>query len=653
MKGIVVAEPGFTYAWMRALVRVGIAHFARGLEVAPELATALEDEARADLDVDLGWVELRTRTVAAGEDRIARLAASMDLSLPDVFLLTLVGESEASHLLNLLIGELQAPQASARPTVHLAADIVASLFAGRPFGSELILIDPLVREGVVQIGGDGPTPLKQLCLHAHVWALLRGQEVLWPGCDAISAPAASHVPRALRTRIRTLRSLLDDDGGDGFVLRGLPGGGVPSAIAYLARRLGFQALRVPVRIWREEPILSVACKVAGWLPLLQPDLGPGERWQVPMHPTRHPVAIALTGDGSVDGGLFIDLEMPLPTVAERARHWRRVCETDGLTQQLASSVIVDLPRTIQIARAARSIARFERSSVTVEHVRSARYEFGADRLQLLAQPVRREVTDATLVLAGDTRTSLEEMAARALRREALKTGTLGVAVQATPPVGVRALFVGESGTGKTMAASYVAGRIGAPLFRVDLAAVMNKYIGESEKNLAALLDDAAAEDVVLLFDEAEDVFSRRSDVRGQDSAQHFSDMLTNFLLSRIENHPGVVILTTNRRERIDAAFMRRLDYVVEFPLPDFQMRLALWLKHLGSRAPDEHVSTALASYCDLPGGNIRNAVLNAASRQLDDTLPLATNALLAGIRAEYRKLGRNSPPELATLEAAS
>jgi SpoVK/Ycf46/Vps4 family AAA+-type ATPase len=177
---------------------------------------------------------------------------------------------------------------------------------------------------------------------------------------------------------------------------------------------------------------------------------------------------------------------------------------------------------------------------------------------------------------------------------------------------------------------------------------MNKYIGESEKNLAQLLDHAAAHDVVLLFDEADALFGRRSE--GKETGERFANMLTNFLLTRIETHPGIVILTTNSRERIDNAFTRRIDVVVEFPLPGFDERLHLWCGHLGDRGPGEDVYRTLASYCELAGGQIRNAVLSAAVQARGDRI--TEYDLLAGLRDEYRKIGRDIPRKVMQIVAS-
>ncbi|WP_341644927.1 ATP-binding protein [Thauera sp. SDU_THAU2] len=176
---------------------------------------------------------------------------------------------------------------------------------------------------------------------------------------------------------------------------------------------------------------------------------------------------------------------------------------------------------------------------------------------------------------------------------------------------------------------------------------MNKYIGESEKNLGRLLDEAAALDVILLIDEADALFGRRGE--GKETGERYANMLTNFLLTRIEQHPGIVILTSNNRGRIDAAFTRRFDAIIEFPPPGAAERLRIWQAHLGRRAPDAALCRQLASYCTLPGGYIRNAVLQAAA--LDpadggDPAPIAAERLVAALIEEYRKIGRSPPPQL-------
>jgi SpoVK/Ycf46/Vps4 family AAA+-type ATPase len=287
--------------------------------------------------------------------------------------------------------------------------------------------------------------------------------------------------------------------------------------------------------------------------------------------------------------------------------------------------------------------------VTSADLAAARLSLAPNELGRLAHPVDRAVGPDAIVTSTSLAADLSALIARCRRRESIWDG-LGPSLAASTTRGVRALFAGESGTGKTMAASYVATALAAPLYRCDLAAVMNKYIGESEKNLGGLLDHAEAADVVLLFDEADALFGRRSE--GTETGERYANMLTNYLLTRLEAHNGIVILTTNSKARIEPAFWRRLDHVIDFPAPGYAERLALWKSHLGQRAPPEPVIEHLAAYCDLAGGNVRNAVLAAAALARPDR-PLGLDDLLPALQREYAKLRRTLPAPLAvTLRAA-
>jgi len=179
---------------------------------------------------------------------------------------------------------------------------------------------------------------------------------------------------------------------------------------------------------------------------------------------------------------------------------------------------------------------------------------------------------------------------------------------------------------------------------VDIASVSSKYIGETEKNLGELFARAEHAEVVLLFDEADALFGKRTDVK--DANDRFANQQTNYLLQRIESFDGIVVLTSNARGRFDAAFTRRLDAVLEFPLPLPPQRRALWQAHLG----EDHALGAsdlnrLASECELAGGHIRNVVL--AARALAERGPIAWQHLVPAIHAEYRKVGKPAPSGIA------
>src|SRR5256714_7692306 len=204
------------------------------------------------------------------------------------------------------------------------------------------------------------------------------------------------------------------------------------------------------------------------------------------------------------------------------------------------------------------------------------------------------------------RNELNVLLMRCRARDTLVRG-LGASATTRYHPGVRALFVGPSGTGKTLAAGWLATKLGIPLYRVDLASITSKYIGETEKNLAQLMARAEHAEVVLLFDEADSLFARRTEIR--DSNDRFANAQTNYLLQRIETFDGIAVLTANSRARFDTAFARRLDAVIEFPLPGPEQRRAIWQSHLG----DRHSVTLtdlnrLAVAADLCGGHIPTAV---------------------------------------------
>jgi SpoVK/Ycf46/Vps4 family AAA+-type ATPase len=452
------------------------------------------------------------------------------------------------------------------------------------------------------------------------------------------------LPRALQDETAMIADILARGESNGLILRGTKNSGRRQFTTKLADALQMDALSVPLEVWEREPELAAACRYANWLPVLEPVLGPGEVWHLNGDATHVPIAILLSMDGAVDASFLMEMEMPLPEESERRTIWQRHLGNETLSSEIAATALLSGPAIVNLARNAHLLAERKGHDVSIDEIAESRRRLGAEQLRLLAQPVERQIQADALVLTPLLKEELDGVVQRARRRESLWKG-LGITLQETRNQGVRVLFVGESGTGKTLAASYVATKLSAPLYRVDLAAVMNKYIGESEKNLAALLDHASANDVVLLFDEADSLFGRRSE--GKETGERYANMLTNFLLTRIENHPGIVILTTNSRERIDAAFTRRLDAIAEFPLPGYEERLHLWQSHLGTRGPGEAIYKYLASYCDLAGGQIRNVVLTAAAASRG--FGIETEHLLKALEIEYRKIGRDVPGKVRQL----
>ncbi len=235
-----------------------------------------------------------------------------------------------------------------------------------------------------------------------------------------------------------------------------------------------------------------------------------------------------------------------------------------------------------------------------------------------------------------TREELTLLELRCRHREQLGTG-----LEAVRNAGVRALLTGPSGTGKTLAARVLASALELDLYRLDLSTVVNKYIGETEKNLDRVFARAEELDVVLLLDEGDALLTQRTDV--QTANDRYANLETNYLLQRLETFEGILVVTTNAADRIDPAFQRRMDVVVDFRAPDVAERWEIWRLHLpAAHAVDEALLDEVALRCALTGGQIRNAVLHASLLGLAAG-SLGSAHLEAAVRREYRKAGGVCP----------
>jgi SpoVK/Ycf46/Vps4 family AAA+-type ATPase len=242
------------------------------------------------------------------------------------------------------------------------------------------------------------------------------------------------------------------------------------------------------------------------------------------------------------------------------------------------------------------------------------------------------------VLPADGLTALRELCDRVIHRHTVLRDW-GMDRRTGGRIGVNALLAGPSGTGKTMAAQVVAAELGLDLFVVDLSGVVSKYIGETEKNLETIFTAAESTDAVLLFDEADALFGKRSEVR--DSHDRYANLEVSYLLQRMETHDGVTLLATNLRQNLDEAFLRRLGFVIRFPFPEEAERRRIWERIWPDTVPlgDDIDIDVLAARYRFAGGNIRNIALCAAFLAAADCRPVGWTDVLAGIDREYDKLG--------------
>jgi SpoVK/Ycf46/Vps4 family AAA+-type ATPase len=379
------------------------------------------------------------------------------------------------------------------------------------------------------------------------------------------------------------------------------------------------------------------------------DLGPGETVELPVPSAYQGPTAALLGlEGGFRGPLAenaLTLTLPPLGLAQRLRHWERALEGRPATDLTALAENYQLPGGYirQAGRlAVAQAALHRREAVTPDDVRVACRALNRQLLDSLASRLDADGSWDGLVVDESTLDKLRELQRRCRHRERL-LDRLGPGFGSSPSRGVRALFSGPSGTGKTLAARILAAELGADVYRVDLSAVVNKYIGETEKNLQRVLSRAEELDVILLLDEGDALLGNRTDVKSAND--RYANLETNYLLQRLESYQGIIVVTTNAAQYIDNAFQRRMDVVVSFVPPGPEERRAIWQLHLPA---DHAVPTGflneVTARCALTGGQIRNAALHATLLALEDGgRGVRRGHVEQALQSEYRKAGALCP----------
>ena len=296
-------------------------------------------------------------------------------------------------------------------------------------------------------------------------------------------------------------------------------------------------------------------------------------------------------------------------------------------------------QVLRAARAANRTAVAAGRPLTMEDVAAGSRAQNAAGLERLARRIQPAAGWEDLVLPRALDGQLHEISARARHRDKV-IGEWRMGHTTARGLGITALFAGDSGTGKTMSAEVLAGDLGFDLYVIDLSTVIDKYIGETEKNLDRIFTEADRVNGVLLFDEADALFGKRSEVK--DARDRYANVEVAYLLQRMEVFDGIAILTTNLRANVDEAFTRRLDAIIDFPLPEEADRLRLWKRNLPARVPLEaDIDTPfLARQFRIAGGSIRNICVTAAYFAAAGDRPIGMIDLIRATEREYRKLGR-------------
>ncbi|MFC4516524.1 AAA family ATPase [Streptomyces ehimensis] len=650
----------------------------RGLYVSDDMAPHLLDAPTGPLPAE-AFEDALAASVRAREDAATAMGAppplrrladgfGLDELATQVLLIALAPDVDArfERCYGYLNDDITCRHATIGLALTLCGVPAASATARRLFSPDA----PLRAGGLLEVvDASRPYPTRGLRVPDRVTAHLLGDDGMLAAPPALPplgngplAEAVRHVDRLLtRPWPVYLRDSVD---------------GTATAIARAALAAsGRQGLHVALEdVEHAEPSAAEAVRAALLEARLRGDglvIGPlgshDDRWtRALLAPLADvPVPLVLTGNRPWDARWTrtppVLADCPPLTRAERAALWRhelsspvRAPDPTADDHATADPVAGDAAvaagaryragpaRIHAVAAAARRQAAARGVPVDAAAVREAARRWSGGALGRLARPVRPAVTWDDLVLPERPHEQLRDLVRRVRHRDRV-LGQWRMRPGGGRGRGVGALFSGGSGTGKTLAAEVVAAELGLDLHVVDLAGVVDKYIGETEKHLERIFTAADADEAVLLFDEADAVFGKRTPA--QDAHDRYANTSTSYLLQRLESFDGLALLTTNMHGNIDAAFLRRLDLVVHFPAPDEALRRALWERCLGPAVPrDRDVGPAglatLASAFDLSGGAIRCCVVTAAYRAADADRPVAMADLLAAVREEYAKLGR-------------
>jgi hypothetical protein len=640
-----------------------------------------EHEVAALLDMNGGFA--REHLAAAREhlaDHLAELAAIADLRSPATpvgelaiehglsplavdILLTIAAPalwSEAARLYGILAND----PGRALVDEALVEQILGTRATRHELAAELDLRSPLVRLGIVTIEASRARPFAGLEVAPIVLARLR-REVpdLGPGLTARSSERALEelaiAPNVIAT---ALTALARSPSPARIAVRGRPGSGRRTLIASIAAEAGraLGILEVPVLPRTEQGLARAVraglrrAQLAGLLPCLVglEEIAFGDRDSreaivevLRAHPG--PLAIVLpAGEAApLDAG-HVTIDLPVLAESERLVVWRSALGDAGLPTAAATTlaaryrigpgvvyraIAATVERTRGDADAGEPVVEIER------YIRQTR----DSRIGAHAQRVERLGTWDSLVLPGDVLDSLHELVARVQHRQTVFE-TWGMDRTMATSRGLTALFSGPPGTGKTMVAGVIARELGLDLYRVDVSKLVSKWVGETERNLASIFDAAEDGQVILLFDEADSLFAKRTEVRS--SNDRYANLEVNYLLQRLDTFEGIAILTTNANSAIDPAFKRRMSFRLSFPFPDEDTREQLWRAHLPPELPISGplALDKLAHKYTLSGGYIRNACLRAAFLAARDGTMLSQQHLDRAVALEFAEVGKLS-----------
>jgi hypothetical protein len=578
------------------------------------------------------------------------------LSRDAVRLMIAAGLVEEDIRFGALFAALQDPLSARRPCIGILGWLLsdADSIPGDAWPTCRTLLDLGLL--LVENRGD-PRAEWLLRVPPSIWDALRGRPFAKPAPGLVLQHANDFpsldsliLPDALQSQIMHVPELLGSGQITALAIRGMNGSGRRTLLGAVACAVGRDVL-----LWEEgKPgddtwrLLGPLATLSGAMPILRCDPGPGETLDLPTLPSYYgPAGITLGRSGGLRGPLIahsLSLNLPPPDRKARQRFWQAtgVSVPPGTLDEIVTRFLLTGGHIHRTASLSSAYATLEnRQQITLSDVQQATRALNRQALETLATPLEPTNGFVDLVVSAATSHELQSLEARCRGREVLREQS-GPAFSHNLTRGVRAMFSGPSGTGKTLAARALAATLQMDLYRVDLAAVVNKYIGETERNLNAVLSRAEELDVMLLLDEGDALMTKRTEVRNAND--RYANLETNYLLQRLENYEGIVVITTNAGNRIDTAFLRRLDVIINFAPPEAPERWQIWQSHLPS---SHNISVAfleeIATRCVLTGGQMRNAALHATLLALSDGGQVCDAHLEAALQREYRKAGAIYP----------
>jgi hypothetical protein len=632
----------------------------RGLYLTDEAVDLLLASASADgVAVDHERLAILDAEVEAAERsgtdiRLRRLAHGAGLTPLDVELLMIALLPDLDSRFERLYGYLNDDVTRRRASVGLALQLAGVSGLSAAARSRLEPSRPLVKQDLVVVeDAERPMLTRGLRVPDRVVAHLLGDDA--PDAElagliievaGYQTDLSTQLAHSLDAGVRLIHLKERITGsGAATAVAALAELGTGAVVVDLGRFAAMHDARVVASLAVREALLRGAGLVAGpieqvaeshadvvrWLaeaeiPLL---LFGGSTWD-PQWSTRNPLAV----------------DAPVLTVGHRIELWARELDAAGHhpgvgldAEALAGHLALGPAQVQRAVDAARTSAQLRDGQITADDVRRGVRAQNAAGLERLARRIEPEVGWDDLVLTPNVRRALVELAARARHRDIVlsewrmrRGGGRGR--------GVTALFAGDSGTGKTMSAEVIAADLALDLYTVNLATVVDKYIGETEKNLERIFAEAAGVNAVLFFDEADAIFGKRSEVR--DAHDRYANIESAYLLQRLETFDGLAVLASNLRANIDDAFTRRLDAIIDFPAPTPELRRALWDRCLAPPLPlaDDLDLDFLAESFEMAGGNIRSASTTAAYLAAAGGAPVSMEQVISAVEQEYRKLGR-------------